>query len=49
MPPEPESAVDAPAQIAEVPEATAVGFGLTVTVTVGALVEEQPLEETVSV
>jgi hypothetical protein len=49
VPPEPESAVDDPAQIDAVPEATAAGFALTVTVTVGAFVEEQPLEVTVSV
>jgi len=49
VPPEPESVVEEPAQIAAEPEATAVGFGLTVTVTVGALVEEQPPEATVNV
>jgi hypothetical protein len=43
VPPEPDSAVEEPAQIVADPEATAVGFGLTVTVTVGAFVEEQPL------
>jgi hypothetical protein len=41
--------VEDPAQIAADPEAAAVGFALTVTVTVGAFVEEQPLEVTVSV
>ena len=39
VPPEPESAVEAPAQIEADPDATAVGFALIVTVTVGALVE----------
>jgi hypothetical protein len=42
VPPEPESVADVPAQTEVVPEAIAVGFGLTVTVTVGALVEEHP-------
>jgi hypothetical protein len=32
VPPEPESGVDVPAQIAAEPDAAAVGFGLTVTV-----------------
>jgi hypothetical protein len=49
VPPEPDSAVDDPAQIEAVPDATAVGFALIVTVTVGAFVEEQPLEVTDSV
>ena len=49
VPPEPESAVEEPAQIEAVPEATAVGFVLIVTVTVGAFVEEQEPEVTVSV
>jgi hypothetical protein len=35
--------VEAPMQIAAVPETAAVGFGLTVTVTVGAFDETQPL------
>jgi hypothetical protein len=42
VPPEPESAVEDPAQIDVVPEAIAVGFALMVTVTVGAFVDEQP-------
>ena len=42
VPPDPESVAEDPAQIVVVPEATAVGFGLTVTVAVGAFVEEQP-------
>jgi hypothetical protein len=49
VPPEPESWVEEPAQIAADPEATAVGFGLTVTVTVGAFVEEHSPFDTVSV
>ena len=50
VPPEPESAVEVPAQMVADPDATAVGLALTVTVTVGALVEEQdPAPETVSV
>jgi hypothetical protein len=42
VPPEPESGVDVPAQIVAVPEATAVGRALTVTVTVGLFVDVQP-------
>ena len=44
-PPEPESGVEAPAQISAVPEATAVGFGLTVT---AALPEEVPVPQLAS-
>jgi hypothetical protein len=42
VPPEPESAVEDPAQIVAAPDAAAVGFALMVTVTVGAFVDEQP-------
>jgi hypothetical protein len=42
--------VEPPGQMAAEPETVAVGFGLTVTVTVGALFETQPLASvTVSV
>jgi len=41
-PPEPERGVDPPGGILALPEATAVGRGLTVTVTEGAFVEAQP-------
>ena len=45
-----EIVVAPPAQTAAVPDTVAVGFGLTVTVTVGALLETQPLASvTVSV
>ena len=37
-----ETSVAPPAQIAAVPDTVAVGFGFTVTVTLGALVETQP-------
>ena len=45
-PPEPESGAAAPAQIAAVPEATAVGRGLTVTRALPAAVPAQPASET---
>ena len=41
-PPDPESGVDWPARMVAAPDATAVGVGFTVTVTVGALVEGWP-------
>ena len=42
-PPEPDKGVDPPSGIVALPEAVAVGSGLMVTVTVGALVDVQPL------
>lgn len=49
-PPDPVNGAEVPAQMAVEPDADAVGDGLTVTVTVGALVEAQPSDpRTVSV
>ena len=45
-PPEPESGVAPPAQIAAVPEATAVGRGLTVTTALPEAVPAQCVSET---
>jgi hypothetical protein len=45
-PPEPESGVEAPAQISAVPDATAVGVGLTVTAALPVSVPAQLASET---